>query len=40
MSDRCPCCGGEMRVERVEKGFRLYRCVSCGLSDVRSDRGR
>gem|GEM_PF-1068902 len=34
-AERCPCCGSEMRVERIERNYRVYRCVSCGLSENR-----
>jgi predicted RNA-binding Zn-ribbon protein involved in translation (DUF1610 family) len=35
-SEKCPCCGGEVRVERIEKNYRVYKCVRCGLSENRA----
>ena len=31
----CPCCGAEMKSEKVLEKSTLYRCTSCGLSDTK-----
>lgn len=31
----CPCCGSEMRVDRVLENTTIIRCVECGLSDTK-----
>ena len=31
----CPCCGTEMKSEKVLEKSTLYRCTSCGLSDTK-----
>ena len=31
----CPCCGIQMKLDKVMKKSTLYKCPSCGLSDTR-----
>jgi len=31
----CPCCGSEMKVDKVLERSTLIRCTECGLSDTR-----
>ena len=31
----CPCCGAEMKPEKVLEKSTLFRCSSCGLSDTK-----
>ncbi|PIW33018.1 MAG: hypothetical protein COW27_02060 [Nitrosopumilales archaeon CG15_BIG_FIL_POST_REV_8_21_14_020_37_12] len=31
----CPCCGSEMRVEKVMEKSSIVRCSECGLSDTK-----
>jgi predicted RNA-binding Zn-ribbon protein involved in translation (DUF1610 family) len=31
----CPCCGSEMRVERVLEKSSIVKCPECGLSDTK-----
>ena len=31
----CPCCGAEMKSEKILEKSTLYRCTSCGISDTR-----
>ena len=33
----CPCCGTEMKPEKVLEKSTLYRCTNCGLSDTKLD---
>jgi len=33
----CPCCGSEMKVDRVLENTTIIRCIECGLSDTRFD---
>ena len=32
----CPCCGSEMKVDKVLENTTVIRCIECGLSDTRS----
>ncbi|MSV33500.1 MAG: hypothetical protein EXS76_02075 [Nitrosarchaeum sp.] len=31
----CPCCGSEMKVDKVLETTTIIRCIECGLSDTR-----
>ena len=31
----CPCCGKEMKPEKILEKSTLYRCVGCGISDTK-----
>ena len=31
----CPCCGSEMKSEKVLEKSTLYRCTGCGISDTK-----
>jgi len=31
----CPCCGSEMKVEKVLENTTIIRCIQCGMSDTR-----
>ena len=31
----CPCCGAEMRIEKVLENTTIVKCIGCGLSDTR-----
>jgi len=31
----CPCCGSEMKVDKVLENTTVIRCVECGLSDTK-----
>lgn len=31
----CPCCGSEMKIEKILEKTTLIRCTDCGLSDTR-----
>ena len=31
----CPCCGAEMKSEKILEKSTLYRCTGCGISDTR-----
>ena len=31
----CPCCGSDMKVDRVLENTTIIRCTECGLSDTR-----
>lgn len=31
----CPCCGSEMKVEKILENTTIIRCTECGLSDTR-----
>ena len=31
----CPCCGAEMKSEKVLEKSTLYRCTGCGISDTK-----
>jgi len=31
----CPCCGSEMKSEKILEKSTLYRCTGCGISDTR-----
>ena len=31
----CPCCGAEMKIEKILQNSKLIRCTKCGLSDTR-----
>ena len=31
----CPCCGGEMKSEKILEKSTLYRCTGCGISDTK-----
>jgi hypothetical protein len=31
----CPCCGSEMKVEKVLENTKVIKCSGCGLSDTR-----
>ena len=31
----CPCCGSEMKLERVLEKSSLFKCIECGLSDTK-----
>ena len=31
----CPCCGAEMKIEKMLQHSKLIRCSKCGLSDTR-----
>jgi hypothetical protein len=31
----CPCCGSEMKVDKVFENTTIIRCTDCGLSDTR-----
>ena len=31
----CPCCGSEMKVDRVLENTTIVRCTECGISDTR-----
>jgi len=31
----CPCCGSEMKSEKVLGKSTLYRCTGCGISDTK-----
>ena len=33
----CPCCGSDMKVDRVLENTTIIRCIECGLSDTRLD---
>jgi hypothetical protein len=33
----CPCCGSEMKVEKILQNTTIIKCVECGLSDTRID---
>ena len=34
---KCPCCGSDMKVDRVLENTTIIRCIECGLSDTRLD---
>jgi len=31
----CPCCGSEMKPEKILEKSTLFRCTGCGLSDTK-----
>ena len=31
----CPCCGSEMKIEKVLEKSSIYRCIGCGISDTK-----
>ena len=31
----CPCCGAEMKSEKILEKSTLYRCTGCGISDTK-----
>ena len=31
----CPCCGSEMKPEKILEKSTLYRCTGCGISDTK-----
>lgn len=31
----CPCCGSEMKIEKVLEKSSIYRCIGCGMSDTK-----
>ncbi len=31
----CPCCGSEMKVDKVLENTTIIRCIDCGLSDTK-----
>ncbi len=31
----CPCCGSEMKSEKILEKSTLYRCTGCGISDTK-----
>lgn len=31
----CPCCGSEMKIDKVYENTTLIRCTDCGLSDTK-----
>ena len=31
----CPCCGSDMKVDKVLENTTIIRCIECGLSDTR-----
>jgi hypothetical protein len=31
----CPCCGSEMKVDKVLENTTIIRCIECGLSDTK-----
>ena len=31
----CPCCGNEMKSEKILEKSTLYRCTGCGISDTK-----
>lgn len=31
----CPCCGAEMKLEKILAKSTLYRCTGCGISDTK-----
>ncbi len=31
----CPCCGSEMKVDKVLENTKIIKCIECGLSDTR-----
>lgn len=31
----CPCCGSEMKVDRVLENTSVLKCIGCGMSDTR-----
>jgi len=33
----CPCCGSEMKVEKILENTTVIRCLGCGLSDTKSN---
>jgi hypothetical protein len=33
----CPCCGSDMKIDRVLENTTIIRCIECGLSDTRLD---
>jgi len=33
----CPCCGSEMKIDKVLENTTIIRCAECGLSDTRLD---
>jgi len=35
MNLKCPCCGGEMLLEKDIGTSIIYKCADCGLSDGR-----
>lgn len=31
----CPCCGSQMKIEKISEKSNLVKCLECGLSDTR-----